>query len=242
MSEPSVVARPKSRAVVYVLVGLGGIGVLGVVALVVLRLFFFVPYRMPAGSMLPTLAPGTHLWAKPSASPPTARGEIVVFRYPEHPNQSFVKRVAGLEGDSIEMRGGRLYINGWEAPRCIVGPWAYREEIDGSEHAGELVLEHVDGASYLLFEDRDALMVGDQGPYKVASGQYFVLGDNRNNSHDSRMWFGGTGGGVPFANTIGRVRIDPNPKLPIGAEKLQAAFDDCIAKKPAQTSPPGAKP
>jgi len=235
----SAVAQPKCRLVGRVLVALGVAAVAGAAVLVVLRLFFFVPFRVPAGAMLPTIAPGAHVWASPKAK--VVRGAVVVFRYPEHPSQLFAKRIVGLEGDSIEVKAGQLYVNAWQAPRCWVGPWGYKDESDGAEHAGDLVLEHLDGASYLVFEERGAMLSDAQGPFTVHDGQYFVLGDNRNNSHDSRFWFGGVGGGVPLANTVGRVRLDEEPRLPRGAESLQAALDACMAKKPAQTSPPAPK-
>jgi len=199
--------------------------------------------RQPSGSMWPTLQVGERLVAN-RLSPEPERGVVVVFRYPEHPEQSFVKRVVGLPGDVVAVSNGEVSINDWKIPRCVVGKTAYGEDgatgESGSRHEGTLVVEHLGGASYLVFEDK-AAFGPDANRWTVAPGQYFVLGDNRNNSHDSRRWFGGAGGGVPFANTQGRVRGHEVPELPpsvAGAATLAPALAECLAKRPAQTTPP----
>lgn len=179
-------------------------------------------FRISAGSMLPAFAPGMEVSADTRAKTP-ARGEVWVFRFPENPKQEFVKRVVGLPGDRIEMSRGALVVNGKPVPSCAVGAYTYVEE--GQPHPGRLVLEKVDAAAYLTFLE-DLPELGAQGPWTAAGGELFMVGDNRLNSHDSRTWRAGLGGGLPEDMLIGRV--DPPPLgLPRGAEGLGEAFAKC---------------
>ena len=109
-------------------------------------------YKIPSGAMFPTLAVGDHVTADTSVAVPT-RGDVFVFLYPEHPEQSFVKRVVGLPGDRVEVAGQKLSINGRALDTCVVGHYGYAED-DGTSHDGELVLENGGAATYLLFYDR----------------------------------------------------------------------------------------
>jgi len=161
----------------------------------------------------------------------------MVFHYPERPEQDFDKRVVGLSGDKIETRGPVLVVNGWEVPRCTVGKHEYDDmETLPPHHEGTLDVEWLGDETYLVFHEAGR-GPSDFGPFTLKNGEYFVLGDNRENSHDSRMWFGGAGGGVPEENTVGRVRTG-KIALPRGAESLRSALDACLAKKPAKTTPP----
>lgn len=231
---------PKKRRPFW-LVGLLAVGALFVASalgLLVARFTIFVPYRQPSGSMYPTLKVGVMLFANGLDRTPV-RGAVMVFRSPERREQLFDKRVIGLPGDVVRTKGKTVLVNDWEIPRCIVGRHTFAEPT-GEQHAGELAVEHLGDLAYLVFDDDDGALTTDEagGPWRVSDGQYFVLGDNRANSHDSRMWFGGVGGGVPFDETVGRVRGLERPELPPGAEPLRAAFDACLAKRPAQTTPP----
>lgn len=199
----------------------------------------------PSMSMWPTLGVGERLFASRLTAPPE-RGRIVIFRYPEHPEQSFVKRIIGLPGDVVAVTHGALSINGWLVPRCVVGKASYADAgatgDSGARHEGLLAVEWLGAAAYLVFEEKTPLgATGEGASWHVAAGQYFVLGDNRNNSHDSRTWFGGAGGGVPFASTRGRVRGHDAPAIPAGvegADDLTGALKGCLAKRPAETTPP----
>jgi signal peptidase I len=206
----------------------------------ILRIFVFEPYRQASGSMLPTYAVGRHFIANKLSRTPR-RGDVVVFRFPEKPDQEFLKRVVALGGDSLEVRGGHPVLNGWTVPSCRIGPWSYKDsDSPMSDHDGDVYVEYLGDAAYLTFYDKAAgLFPEDQGPYLAKAGEFWVMGDNRNNSHDSRMWFGGQGGGVPMDLLIGRVvgSGDP-PSLPSSMGDLADGLAKCLASRPSGTTPP----
>jgi signal peptidase I len=242
-----------------------------------LRTFVIEAFKIPSGSMIPTLMVGDHIFvnkfsygpaipfthARVWTSMPPLRGDVMVFAFPEHPEQDFIKRVIAIEGDKLEARGGHPIINGWEVPSCRVGTWAYSDyEAPISRHEGDLYVEYLGNDSYLTFYDRaSGLFPEYQGPYFAKAGEVWVMGDNRNNSHDSRMWFGGRGGGVPFENIRGRalfvwLSLSDNgidwsregapvmglPRLPPAAKGLEPQLDRCLAQRPAVTTPPATPP
>jgi signal peptidase I len=235
-----------------VLLVIGGL-VLAQGALFALRSQVMEAYKIPAGSMMPTLLVGDHVFVDKSVyrHRDPRRGELVVFRYPEHPEQDFVKRAVGVGGDKIVVRGDTLTINGWSVPKCRVGAWSYGEA-DGTSHKGTLFVEYLDDAMYYVFFDEQALAATEQGPYYVKPGETFVMGDNRNNSHDSRMWFGGTGGNVPrdhvkgsprllwMSSVEGRLLADLGELGAPPSSDLTADVKRCVAERPprAKTSPP----
>lgn len=178
-------------------------------------------FKMPdSSSMWPNIEGGESITADTADKTPT-RGSLYAFNLPEHPEQSFVKRIVGLPGDRVETKGHTLSINGKPVPSCVVGTVSLTSE--GSSHKGELVLEGEGGGYFAFHED---VGHGLDGTWTVAAGQYWAMGDNRANSHDSRMWYGGVGGGVPQALIIGKVE----PKkltLPAEASSLEPAFQNC---------------
>jgi signal peptidase I len=186
----------------------------------------------PGDSMLPTLAVGARIDVKKKLDDIPGRGRVIVFRAPEAPDREYVKRVIAIAGDTLSMNGTEVVLNGTPIFRCAVGAWHYSER-DGTIRTGELWLEALDGTKWLVFHDAAAIP-GPKGPWTVAPGEVFVLGDNREHSHDSRLWFGGKGGALPLKLVVGGPAAS-EPTLPIGAEPLADAFRACMAD--ASTSP-----
>jgi len=254
------------------------IGVAVLVALL-LREFVVEAFKIPSGSMLPTLQLQDHIFVNKFAygpklrftdtrlfaNMPPGRGDVMVFIYPDpNPNaekQDYIKRVIALPGDTLAVQNGHPIINGWSVPHCRVGHYEYLE--GDSRRDGDLFVEFLGEMSYLtLFQDgeRDEF----QGPYTVKEGEVWVLGDNRNNSQDSRAWNHNTGGGVPFANIKGRamfvwlssggITLDRmghsvmgKPTLPKhDAPELHQGVERCLKERPpvSETTPPppSAKP
>ena len=262
------------------------IGIAVAVALL-LRAFVVEAFKIPSGSMIPTLMIGDHIFVnKFTYGPlvpftnkrlfsrlPPQRSDVMVFKFPENPDQDFIKRAIATPGDTLEAINGRPVINGWLVPHCYVGPFRYESRM------AELYVEFLEDRSYFtLFDsnpDDQTCQPGEdcagscrggvcgilQGPFHAAKDEVWVMGDNRNNSHDSRSWRGGLGGGVPFENIKGRamfvwmsfgpgggiaqdrlfVNVLGRPKLPSVYEAtLQPAVDKCMRERPsiAQTTPP----
>jgi signal peptidase I len=167
-----------------------------------LRRYVVEAFKIPSGSMIPTLLVGDHIFVDKLRSP--ARGDMLVFPFPEHPNQDFVKRIIGLPGDRLRFRAGHPIINDVEVPSCYMGRASYDDwDSPVTHHEGKVYLETLGGRAYLTFYDDGSVDLSEQGPYVVDEGEAFVVGDNRWNAHDSRMWWGGRGGGVPLATAKG---------------------------------------
>jgi signal peptidase I len=249
--------------------------VVAIMVAMALRSFVVEAFKIPSGSMIPTLQVGDHIFVNKFTygpaipftksrfweSMPPHRGDVMVFAFPEHPEQDFIKRVIAIPGDTLEARNGHPFINGWEVPHCDVGVYSY-SEVDSlvPSHEGELYVEFLEDEAYLTLYDRIAGGSTEyQGPFTVKPGEAWVMGDNRNNSHDSRMWFGGQGGGVPFENIRGRALfvwlsvsdsgfdvsrlgapVMGRPRLPKAMKGLEPAVDKCLRERPSldKTSPP----
>jgi signal peptidase I len=234
--------------------------------------------KIPSGAMLPSLQINDHVFVTKLAygplipgtdtrlytNLPPEYGDVTVFRFPEptEPPQDFIKRVIALPGDELVVDGGHPVINGWRVPSCRVGAYELTVPGDARTTQGELFVEFLGPASYLVFYENERFD-GRQGPYRVPPGEVWVLGDNRNNSSDSRSWFGGKGGGVPFANIKGRANIvwmafgadgqitwerlfHPimgKPALPKEAPaELARGVERCLSERPAVTRPPVRRP
>ena len=225
------------------------------VVAIMLRIFVVEAFKVPAGSMLPTMAVGDHMFVDKAVYRGRAprRGEVMVFKYPEHPEQDFVKRAIAISGDKLEVRGGHPIINGWEVPSCLVGNYRYTDAYDReTAHEGDVFVEFLETSAYLAMFDNTAPVADYQGPYQAGPEETWVMGDNRNNSHDSRVWFGGQGGGVPRALVVGRARqiwlspssshqgmdLASDPVAP--SPELAAPLAACLARRPplSATTPP----
>jgi len=160
----------------------------GILALFV-RTFDFQAFKIPSGSMEPNLLIGDHLLVNKMVFGPTGsslermvmpvrsvvRGDVLVFKYPEEPSRDFIKRVVGLPGDTLELKGTQVYING----QPLSEPYALYQRLP------------------------DMLLPGDvrraYGPVTIPDGHYFMMGDNRDDSQDSRYW-----GFLPAGHIKGR--------------------------------------
>jgi len=144
------------------------------------------PYRIPSESMLDTLRPGDRVLVNRAVYHlrEPHRGDVVVFRYPHDPSVVFIKRIVGVPGDVLEVVDGRLYVNG-ERP---TEPYVHRT----SGRTDPTVAQAAIAGSTL--HDPWSLAV----PYRVPDGEYFVMGDNRTDSDDSRDW-----GTVPRTAIVG---------------------------------------
>jgi len=158
------------------------IGTALILALII-RTFAVQAFKIPSGSMIPTLLVGDHLlvnkivYGTPVDIPFTnvtlfhtpglrhpQRDEIIVFKYPEDPTRDFIKRVVAVEGDTIQMIDKKLYVNG----KAVEEP--FTQHTDTSSHMGQV-------------EPRDNF-----GPYLIPKSKLFMMGDNRDQSYDSRFW------------------------------------------------------
>ncbi len=169
----------------FVMVGVAFV-VLAFGALTFYRIFFLHFVRVPTGSMANTVLPGDHLVVKKRAFGDIKRGDLIVFRYPGDPATYYFSRVIGLPGETLEVRGNILFIDDKQLmeQRVIVKPDDFFE----SDHLEELSNEGT--GSYRVFYQSTGNSIPQddptKGPFRIAEDHYFVMGDNRDNSEDSR--------------------------------------------------------
>jgi signal peptidase I len=189
-----------------------------ILAVLLLRSFLVEPFRIPSGSMMPTLLVGDFILVNKFAyglrlpvldtkfievgSP--ARGDVAVFRFPREPSTDYIKRLVGIPGDRIEYRNKTLFVNGQPMPQTPTGHYVgvgsgagqtgyltAEEDLTGRDHAiliNPMAPDFPPGCRVLAY-----------GPITVPQGHYFAMGDNRDNSNDSRCW-----GLVPDQNLVGK--------------------------------------
>jgi len=160
-------------------------------------------FSIPAGSMEPTLRIGERVYGDMQAYAVRAptRGDIVFLTLPPDPSTTYVKRIVGLPGEKVQMRNGTLHING--RPVRTVDAGTYKPSSDDSSgREGSLKRETLpNGVSYTTLDLLENGPYDNTQVYEVPSGNYFVLGDNRDNSNDSRV---NRFGYIPRANILGQ--------------------------------------
>ena len=197
-----------------------------IAAVFVLRSFLFEPFKIPSGSMVPTLLVGdlilvnkftygvrlpvANLKVIPNNDP--QRGDVIVFRYPPDPRLDYIKRVVGVPGDEVEWINQRLSVNGQPVALKSLGEYYDEDSLRYSPQFSEKLgtVDH----RILVDPKRNSFLGGSDKSFpfsencrytaegvrcKVPAGHYFVMGDNRDNSQDSRYW-----GFVPDSNLVGR--------------------------------------
>ena len=190
-----------------------------------LRSFLFEPFKIPSGSMMPTLLTGDLILVnkftyglrlpvintKVTEGRAPARGDVMVFRYPPKPSLDYIKRVVGVPGDEVSYLNKQLTVNGQPVPRAVASDFfdestmEYYKQFDeqlGVKNHRIIVDDRRPGfvAGAFDFQYKDNCRYSVEGvSCKVPEGHYFVMGDNRDNSLDSRFW-----GFVPDGNIVGK--------------------------------------
>jgi signal peptidase I len=192
-----------------------------------LRSFLFEPFKIPSGSMMPTLLTGDLILVnkftyglrlpvlntKVTDGTPPARGDVMVFRYPPKPSLDYIKRVVGLPGDEVAYLNKKLTINGQSVNKDAIPDYfdeeamrylkQYSENLGARQHKilnDDTRRAGISEIEVMTFPNQDNCRYSVEGVVcKVPAGHYFMMGDNRDNSLDSRYW-----GFVPDRNIVGR--------------------------------------
>jgi signal peptidase I len=198
MSDASSSERPPQLGLIICIVAAAAALVGGVIGL---RLAFR-PFTIPSDAMAPTLLQGSYIFSKSTRQ--VARGDVVFFLLPRDHRTVYIKRLIGMPGDKIQFHEGVLSINGVDVPRKVLGK-AQDATPDGAVEVTRVEEKLPGGARYVTYDrapDRD----GDTTDvFVIPPGHYFMVGDNRDNSLDSR-WSAEYGVGfVPAANILGKM-------------------------------------
>ena len=189
----------------------------------VVRTFLFQPFNIPSGSMIPTLLVGDYLFVSKFSygysryafpfgmgffsgrifgSEPD-RGDVAVFRHPPTNRDDFIKRLVGMPGDRIQVINGHLHINGDPVTRRRIEDHVSRDFQGSVRRVPQFAETLPNGRTYVVREGQsDRGPADNTGEFVVPPGNYFAMGDNRDDSNDSRSW-----GFVPRENLIGRAEI-----------------------------------
>jgi signal peptidase I len=176
---------------------------LAVVLALGIRAFIVEPFKIPSGSMIPTLLVGDYILVNKFAygirEPFSGRlllglgeperGDVMVFRYPDDPRIDYIKRVVGLPGDLVEIREGRLWVNGQVVDRVSEGEYSYFDYVHDKDVIKRRYRELAqNGAEYTVIRNLRPTNVMQSPRWRVPPDRYFMMGDNRDNSRDSRLW------------------------------------------------------
>lgn len=188
-------------------------------AVLIVRSFLFEPFKIPSSSMVPTLKIGDHIFVSKFSfglSLPFSkmelvrvgepqRGDIIVFLFPRDESLHYIKRVVGVPGDLVEFRGKEVVINGEPLSKeMVTEPEVVAQVIGEKNFSGELYKERIGNRfHYVKYSSRTAYEFSrNAAPQVVPKDQYFVVGDNRDDSYDSRSW-----GFVPRENIKGKAQV-----------------------------------
>ncbi len=201
---------------------LGRTAGIAILLALLIRTFLFEPFNIPSGSMIPNLLVGDYLFVSKYsygysrysfpfglggfdgriAEGVPERGDVVVFRLPSDTSVDYIKRIIGLPGDTVQMQGGRLYINDQIVPREAVAMAEYDDGMGGRVRVMEYVETLPGNIRHSIYEQDDEHSLDNTERFTVPEGHYFMMGDNRDNSRDSRV--PDVVGHVPFDNFVGR--------------------------------------
>ena len=190
-----------------------------------IRTFAYEPFNIPSGSMIPTLQVGDYLFVSKFSygythfsfpfSPDLfegrimgslpERGDVAVFRKPNQDDIDYIKRIVGLPGDRIQVIGGVLHINGSAVKREKVADRIYKRHNGGQVAVTEYLETLPNGRQHLIYEENDSEFLDNTPEFVVPQDHVFAMGDNRDNSQDSRVLH--EVGFVPLENLIGRAQI-----------------------------------
>lgn len=199
--------------------------VYAVLIALVVRTVAYEPFNIPSGSMVPTLLVGDYLFVSKFSygysryslpfGPPLfsgrlffhspERGDVVVFKLPTDNSTDYIKRVIGLPGDHIQMKNGILFINGQPVPRRRIQDYLYQDGPGAVLPLAQYIETLPNGVQHRIIEMSDNGPLDNTQEYVVPSGDYFMMGDNRDNSQDSRVL--SAVGYVPAENLIGRAEF-----------------------------------
>ncbi len=200
-------------------------GMIAILLALIVRTFLFEPFNIPSSSMVPNLLVGDYLFiskysygyskhsfpfgiagfeGRIDAKLPN-RGDVIVFKLPVNTNIDYIKRLVGLPGDTIQMINGRLYINDEVVPRKAKGMVEYKKEGGQTQKVMEYVETLPGGTEHIIYEESDQGPLDNTEKYTVPEGHYFMMGDNRDNSQDSRVQ--SLVGYVPYDNLEGRAEF-----------------------------------
>jgi signal peptidase I len=203
----------------------GKIIVQALILAMIVRVFFYQPFNIPSGSMKDTLLVGDYLFVSKLSygysrysfpygpnlfggrifAGKPKRGDVAVFKLPRDNSTDYIKRVIGLPGDEIQMIEGVLHINGKAVPKRRVGNYLERSENGLTYRVPKFEETLPNGVKYFVLDAEPNAPFDNTRVFKVPAGHYFMMGDNRDNSTDSRAQWGV--GFVPYENLVGRAEI-----------------------------------